>query len=176
MPDGAGKSRRQNAPRRHRWQATEDNLAGRLRAVYRQPQRSLRLAVQDVALSRRKQGFESPRERHLNQYFKDCSRRYVRFVPNKNPLSVEKLLVRAPDPEAKRARDAWAEKIRQPIRAGGKKSGHLKKRNGSGQATIAPACAIAMPTPKKIVLPMIAPKTLLPKVVMSSSLNSMVEG
>ena len=31
---------------------------------YLQPYRSLRLAAQDVALSRRKQGFESPRERH----------------------------------------------------------------------------------------------------------------
>ena len=30
---------------------------------------SLRLAAQDVALSRRKQGFESPRERQLNQVF-----------------------------------------------------------------------------------------------------------
>jgi hypothetical protein len=29
--------------------------------------RSLRLAAQDVALSRRKQGFESPRERQRNQ-------------------------------------------------------------------------------------------------------------
>ena len=27
---------------------------------------SLRLAAQDVALSRRKQGFESPRERHIS--------------------------------------------------------------------------------------------------------------
>src|SRR5712671_5150868 len=31
------------------------------------PARSLRLAAQDVALSRRKQGFESPRERQKNQ-------------------------------------------------------------------------------------------------------------
>ena len=31
----------------------------------RRTDRSLRLAAQDVALSRRKQGFESPRERHL---------------------------------------------------------------------------------------------------------------
>ena len=29
--------------------------------------RSLRLAVQDAALSRRKQGFDSPRERHIQQ-------------------------------------------------------------------------------------------------------------
>ena len=33
--------------------------------------RSHRLAVQDVALSRRKQGFESPRERHINQQLRE---------------------------------------------------------------------------------------------------------
>ena len=43
-------------------------LAIRARPLYTQPvrqrtPRSLRLAVQDVALSRRKQGFDSPRER-----------------------------------------------------------------------------------------------------------------
>jgi hypothetical protein len=32
-----------------------------------------------------------------------------------------------------------------------------------------------MPTPKKIVLPMIAPKILLPKVFMSPSINLMIE-
>jgi hypothetical protein len=31
----------------------------------RAPARSLRLAVQDVALSRLKRGFDSPRERHF---------------------------------------------------------------------------------------------------------------
>src|SRR5262249_24025475 len=35
---------------------------------------SLRLAAQDVALSRRKQGFESPRER---QHFQKCSTKSV---------------------------------------------------------------------------------------------------
>jgi hypothetical protein len=38
---------------------------------YLQRPRSLRLAAQDVALSRRKQGFESPRERHSKLYFSD---------------------------------------------------------------------------------------------------------
>src|SRR5206468_12990816 len=33
---------------------------------------SLRLAAQDVALSRRKQGFESPRERQQNQSLRFC--------------------------------------------------------------------------------------------------------
>src|SRR5437899_2854552 len=36
-----------------------------IRAICRPRACSLRLAAQDVALSRRKQGFESPRERHL---------------------------------------------------------------------------------------------------------------
>jgi hypothetical protein len=34
-------------------------------AIWTARARSLRLAAQDVALSRRKQGFESPRERQL---------------------------------------------------------------------------------------------------------------
>src|SRR5215203_3373732 len=38
--------------------------------------RSLRLAAQDVALSRRKQGFESPRERQQHQYYTKYSTRY----------------------------------------------------------------------------------------------------
>jgi hypothetical protein len=42
-------------------------LARRGERSYVEPARSLRLAAQDVALSRRKQGFESPRERQLNQ-------------------------------------------------------------------------------------------------------------
>jgi hypothetical protein len=64
---------------------------------------------------------------------------------------------------------------RQPFRASGDKSGHLEKEKKPDQATIAPACAKAMPTPKKIVLPMIAPKILLPKVFMSPSINLMIE-
>ena len=37
----------------------------RIKAIWTTCVRSLRLAAQDVALSRRKQGFESPRERQL---------------------------------------------------------------------------------------------------------------
>jgi hypothetical protein len=49
------------------------------------------------------------------------------------------------------------------------------KRNGKlAQATNEPACARAMPTPKKMVLPMIAPKNLLPKVAISLSINLMI--
>jgi hypothetical protein len=65
---------------------------------------------------------------------------------------------------------------RQPFRASGGKSGHLEEVKSRDQATIAPACAKAMPTPKKIVLPMIAPKIVLPKVFISRSLNPMIEG
>jgi len=42
------------------------------------------------------------------------------------------------------------------------------------QTTNEPACARAMPTPKNIVLPMIAPKSLFPKVFMSISINLMI--
>jgi len=42
------------------------------------------------------------------------------------------------------------------------------------QTTSEPAWAKAIPTPKKIVLPMIAPKILLPKVFMSLSINLMI--
>jgi hypothetical protein len=49
------------------------------------------------------------------------------------------------------------------------------ERNGKlAQAANEPACARAMPTPKKIVLPMIVPNILLPKVFMSLSINSMI--
>ena len=49
------------------------------------------------------------------------------------------------------------------------------ERNGKlAQVTNEPACARAMPTPKKMVLPMIAPKNLLPKVAMSLSINLMI--
>lgn len=50
-----------------RAKAAPATLAGGEGAVYTAKPRSLRLAVQDVALSRRKQGFESPRERQINQ-------------------------------------------------------------------------------------------------------------
>src|ERR1035437_1644876 len=42
---------------------------------------SLRLAAQDVALSRRKQGFESPRERQINQILTWCVGRLTAVVP-----------------------------------------------------------------------------------------------
>src|SRR5665811_1031603 len=44
-------------------------VPGRSRLSRRPWLGSLRLAAQDVALSRRKQGFESPRERQLFQWF-----------------------------------------------------------------------------------------------------------
>jgi len=49
------------------------------------------------------------------------------------------------------------------------------ERNGKlAQAANEPARARAMPTPKKIVLPMIVPNILLPKVFMSLSISSMI--
>ena len=42
-------------------------LRGRAIKAISDRARSLRLAAQDVALSRRKQGFESPRERHVGK-------------------------------------------------------------------------------------------------------------
>ncbi len=54
------------------------------------------------------------------------------------------------------------------------KSGHSDEVKSRDQATSEPAWAKAMPTPKKIVLPMIAPKILLPKVFMSLSINLMI--
>ena len=54
-----------------------------------------------------------------------------------------------------------------------RKSGHSDEVKSRDQATSEPAWAKAMPTPKKIVLPMIAPKILLPKVFMSLSINLM---
>ena len=64
-------------------------------------------------------------------------------------------------------------KNRQPFRTGGDKSGHSDEVKRRDQATSEPAWAKAIPTPKKIVLPMIAPKILLPKVFMSLSINLM---
>ena len=66
------------------------------------------------------------------------------------------------------------QKNRQPFRTSGDKSGHSDEVKSRDQATSEPAWAKAMPTPKKIVLPMIAPKILLPKVFMSLSINLMI--
>jgi hypothetical protein len=63
---------------------------------------------------------------------------------------------------------------RQPFRTSGDKSGHSDEVKSQDQATSEPAWAKAIPTPKKIVLPMIAPKILLPKVFMSLSINLMI--
>jgi hypothetical protein len=63
------------------------------------------------------------------------------------------------------------QKNRQPLRTSGDKSGHSDEVKSWDQATSAPAWAKAIPTPKKIVLPMIAPKILLPKVFMPLSMN-----
>ena len=52
---------------------------------------SLRLAAQDVALSRRKQGFESPRERQLNQWFIvifPSSTLKIEYPSNKRPRTL----------------------------------------------------------------------------------------
>ena len=48
------------------------------------PLGSLRLAAQDVALSRRKRGFESPRERQNQKLFNDFSYLMVGPVPLDN--------------------------------------------------------------------------------------------
>jgi hypothetical protein len=65
---------------------------------------------------------------------------------------------------------------RQPFRTSGNKSGHSDEVKSRDQTTSEPAWANAMPTPtpKKIVLPIIAPKILLPKVFMSLSINLMI--
>jgi hypothetical protein len=48
--------------------------------------RSLRLAAQDVALSRRKQGFESPRERHK---INNLGHKGKNECPNSVPVTVQ---------------------------------------------------------------------------------------
>jgi hypothetical protein len=45
---------------------------------------SLRLAAQDVALSRRKQGFESPRERQQNKWVSNDDPQAVEYPSNKH--------------------------------------------------------------------------------------------
>ena len=52
---------------------------------------SLRLAAQDVALSRRKQGFESPRERQLNQNLRAFFASFIlkiEYPSNKRPRTL----------------------------------------------------------------------------------------
>ena len=75
---GCGRSTPSCGPRRSSWSAPSSAPTGRPRALDLSPAafyigpvrtrpRPLRLAVQDVALSRRKQGFESPRGRHARK-------------------------------------------------------------------------------------------------------------
>src|SRR5262245_740910 len=49
---------------------------------------SLRLAAQDVALSRRKQGFESPRERQRFQRFSGVKPAVLGIISNFSPMDV----------------------------------------------------------------------------------------